>query len=58
MKSYPSFVNKHYALGEDFFELAIPRYTSIDICREKILYAINNCITMEDYSSGSTDFVL
>ena len=41
-----------------FFELAIPKYTSIDICREKILYAINNCITMEDYSSGSTDFVL
>jgi uncharacterized protein YdiU (UPF0061 family) len=24
MKSYPSFVNKHYALGENFFELAIP----------------------------------
>ena len=24
MKSYPSFVDKHYALGESFFELAIP----------------------------------
>ena len=24
MKSYPSFVDKHYALGENFFELAIP----------------------------------
>ena len=38
-----------------FFELAIPKYSSVQICRQKLLYAVENCTTMEDYSSGSTD---
>ena len=41
-----------------FFELAIPKYSSAQVCRQKLLYAIENCTTMEDYSSGSTDFVI
>ena len=41
-----------------FFELAIPKYSSVQICRQKLLYAVENCTTMEDYSSGSTDFVI
>ena len=41
-----------------FFELSIPKYSSVQICRQKLLYAVENCTTMEDYSSGSTDFVI
>ena len=30
-----------------FFELEIPEYTSIDIMRERLVYAINNCLTID-----------
>jgi len=32
-----------------FFSLALPKYSSKDICLAKILYAADNCNTMEDY---------
>ena len=30
-----------------FFELEIPEYSSIDIMRERLVYAINNCLTID-----------
>ncbi len=35
-----------------FFELSIPPYSSFDVCLERLLYAIQNCTTMEDFANG------
>lgn len=32
-----------------FFSLSLPKYSSLQICKEKLVYAANNCNTMEDY---------
>jgi len=32
-----------------FFSLALPKYSSKEICLSKLLYAADNCNTMEDY---------
>ena len=40
MKSYPSFVDKHYALGENFFELVGPNSTVIGMFASPIICMI------------------
>mmetsp|Transcript_4764 Transcript_4764/g.7799 ORF Transcript_4764/g.7799 Transcript_4764/m.7799 type:complete len:108 (-) Transcript_4764:16-339(-) len=32
-----------------FFTLGLPEYSSKEVCYEKLLYAANNCNTMEDF---------
>ncbi|GBG27548.1 E3 ubiquitin-protein ligase HERC2 [Hondaea fermentalgiana] len=32
-----------------FFTLALPEYSSKEVCSQKLLYAANNCNTMEDF---------
>ncbi len=40
--------NSHLPTAQTcFFSLALPEYTSEEVCRDKLLYAINNCVSME-----------
>lgn len=40
--------NNHLPTAQTcFFSLALPEYTNEEACRTKLLYAINNCVSME-----------
>ena len=39
-----------------FFELTLPAYSSLEVCRAKLLYAIVHCTTMEDFAASAGTF--
>ena len=40
--------NSHLPTAQTcFFSLSLPEYTSEEACRAKLVYAINNCVSME-----------
>ena len=47
-----SLVSLSLSLSLSLFS-SFPRYSSTDICFEKLVYAMENCTTMEDYRQNS-----